>query len=370
MIHLLELEPLEERYTAWWEDFIPNEIRKLKRPVNVISGEAITTKVETGTVLDAGGTNYWKAEQLKKVAAMFYNGEIKPHDHFLVADIWFPGIEMIPYMSELYNIPVHIWGVWHAGSTTNNDFAQPMHEWSKYFEIGFMTICDGIFVGSEYSKYAIVERLLYPLHPLTIEKMANKIYAYGMPLNHLDIQKYYKRDKENIILFPHRPEIEKNPHIFLSIIHGLSMFWEDFSEYKFVFCTSKERYISQTSWINAMLASSMRQFPNIEIRENLSKKEYYELLGKTKLMISTTSEENFGYCPVEAMSLGCNILVPNDFSHPELVEENSHLLYDSYDELMQKIPEAIKSPLSKEELQDYVEPYQGVVREWLKIMRA
>lgn len=153
MIHLVGLEPMNERYTSWWETFIPNEIRKYKKSVSIVEGEALTGKVETGTVLDAGGTNYWKAEQLKKISKLFYDKKIQPYDHFLVADIWFPGIEMIPYMSHLYDIPVKIWGVWHAGSSTNNDFAQPMHPWSKYFEVGFLNICDGIFVGSEYSSF-------------------------------------------------------------------------------------------------------------------------------------------------------------------------------------------------------------------------
>ena len=62
-------------------------------------------------------------------------------------------------MADLYNKKIYIWGIWHAGSITMGDFAQIMNPWSKYFEYGFIKICDGIFVGSEYSKNSILERL-------------------------------------------------------------------------------------------------------------------------------------------------------------------------------------------------------------------
>ncbi|GAG99093.1 unnamed protein product, partial [marine sediment metagenome] len=152
-----------------------------------------------------------------------------------------------------------------------------------------------------------------------------------MPLNYIDIQKYVG-EKENIILFPHRPDSEKNPHVFINIIQSLSMYWDDFDQYKFVFCTSKEKYQSQQKWINALLGFTNKTFENVEIRESLSKEDYYTLLGKSKVMISTTSEENFGYCAVEAMALGCHPLLPNAFSHPEITSEDSRCLYDKIDD--------------------------------------
>jgi len=367
MIYILGLEPLKERYTEWWESYIPKEFKKVTKNVSVIEGEKITDKVETGTVLDASGTNYWKTTQLQKIIKMFHNKEIEPYSIFFVTDIWFPGIEMIRYMSTLYDIPVHIWGVWHAGSSTMNDFAEPMHYWSKYFEVGFLNICDGVFVGSDYSRNSIIARLLYFLPELEVENIANKIYAYGMPLDTTKMSKYYSTKKNNIILFPHRPDEEKNPHIFINIINALSMYWDDFKDNKFIFCTSKEKYQSQSMWVNAALAELMHNHPNVIKLEDLTKDKYYKLLAKSKLVVSTTSEENFGYCAVEALSVGTKVLLPNNFSHPEIVENNQDLLYDTYDNLLEKIVRDKKIP--SKELKEYVLPYGQVVRKWISIMR-
>ena len=367
MIYILELEPLKERYTDWWESHIPQEIEKLGKPCEVISGETLTDSVETGTVLDASSTNYWKASQLQKICEKFHKGEIKPHSHFLVADIWFPGIEMIRYMSQMYQIPVFVWGIWHAGSCTLNDFAEPMHNWSRFFEMGFLNMCDGIFVGSDYSKESIRSRLLYPLPKKESDQIMNVIHAYGMPLNYDEIQQY-ESEKQNIILFPHRPDEEKNPNIFIDIIQGLSTHWDDFEDYKFVFCTSRKEYKSQSTWINALLSSLKIKFSNVEILGDLSKESYYKLLGSSKLAISTTSEENFGYCAVEALALGTQVLLPNAFSHPEIVEENYSILYNTYDELLERIPKILEKPLNTKELKSYVEPYKHVVKKWVDIM--
>jgi len=369
MIYLLPLEKLKERYTDWWAYFIPQQITNNRKPFTVIGGDSITSSVEVGTVLDAGGTNYFKATQLQKISRLFIEKQIQPHDSFLICDIWFPGIEMIRYMSQLYQIPVSIWGVWHAGSTTHGDFAEPMHNWSKYFEIGFLNICNGIFVGSEYSKNSIVERLLYAIPQNEAESIADRIYPYGMPLNYQELQQYKDETKKNIILFPHRPDIEKNPHIFMSIIRGLSTFWDEFDAHQFVFCTSKPQYKSQNKWINAMLGD-LKSLPNVTVFEALDKSDYYKLVAQSKMVISTTAEENFGYCIVEALALGTQVLAPNAFSYSEILEEDNRMLYNNYDELMEKIIKTSQRSIPTKELKILVEPYEQVVNKWLEIMGA
>lgn len=371
MIYILNIEPLKERYTEWWVRYIPDKFNQIGLLNKTIEGTSLTETVETGTVLDAAGTNYYKNAQLQKICQMFYNKEIKAYDAFLVCDIWFPGIEMIRYMSDLYKIPVRIYGVWHAGSTTINDFAQPMHRWSKDFEIGFLNICDYVFVGTEYSKNSIINRLLAYLPDDNAEEIAKKIIATGMPLNYANLQQYSSETKENIIVFPHRPDPEKNPNIFIDLIYALSTFWDDFENYQFRFCTSRKLYRSSSALINAQIARLGRDFENVEIYHDMPKEDYYKLLGKSKLMISTTSEENFGYCAVEAMALGCPVLLPNRFSHPELVENDYTFLYDKFDDLLDKVPKLLgKEHNFSKELKAYAEPYGYVINRWVEYIRG
>lgn len=368
MIHIVDLEPMKERYTLWWKEYVPNQIRKEGKPCRVISGEILTNKVENGTVLDAAGTNYYKSSQLKTISEMFYNKEIKPYDVFLIMDIWFPGIEMLRYMSQLYKIPIKIYGVWHAGSPTINDFAQPMHYWSRHFEVGFLNLCNGIFVGSEYSKESIITRLLYLCDGEESESISDRIYAYGMPLDFDYLQKFSREKKEKFIVFPHRPDPEKNPNMFFDMILALSTHWDDFNEYQFICCTSKQEYKSSEYWINALMGYVQKNISNFLIMKDLSKEDYYTLIGKSSLMISTTSEENFGYCAVEALALGCQILVPNNFSHPEIVEENEKLMYNDYSDLLIKIPNILTQKVPSCDLVAYVEPYKNTIYKWLETM--
>lgn len=369
-MYIVELEPLKERYTDWWHSYLPYAFSRCGISSDIISGESLTDIVNTGTVLDAGSTCYWKSIQLQKIARKFFTGEIKPYTVFFVCDIWFPGIEMIRYMSHLYNIPVFIYGVWHAGSSTNNDFAQPMHMWSRDFEIGFLNLCNGIFVGSQYSKNALAERLLYHTSPDVAESIIKRIYDIGMPLNYPLLQQYSSSEKKDIIVFPHRPDPEKNPDIFIDLVRNLSVIWDRFEQCQFVFCTSKKEYKSSDSFINAQIGIIKKDFPNVQVLDNLTKEDYYRLLGEAKLMVSTTSEENFGYCAVEAMALGCAPLLPNDFSHPELVEKDYTFLYDSNSEMMEKVMKIVREEYNYSNVKRYAEPYSYVVDEWARIMKG
>lgn len=378
MVYLLPIEPYKERYSSWWFDHIPLKFKQRNIECIVIEGKQLTDKVETGTVLDAGGTNYYKATQLQEISSLFQAGKIKPYDSFLICDLWFPGIEMLPYMAELYNTPINIWGVWHAGSITNYDFVEPMNQWAQYFEMGWINMCSGVFVGSDYSKNSLISRLGAKIFVGTEEegkKLLDKIHPYGMPLNWDDIHTVREininQSLENIIVFPHRPDFEKNPTLFFDVIETLSYVWDDFENWKFVFCTSKEKYQSKSLITNARLSFLSKNFLNVEIQENLSREDYYNLLDKSKIVVSTTREENFGYCAVEAAAFACSVVCPKDFSHIEIFSNDmkktgdDRILYEKDDDIPHKIMLLADNPVPGPEMTDYVKNYQHTVDCWI-----
>ena len=80
-----------------------------------------------------------------------------------------------------------------------------------------------------------------------------------------------------------------------------------------------------------MLQKAVKSISTLTVIENLSKSEYYAHLANSKLMVSTTIEENFGYCILEAISLNTPVLIPNNYSHPELlsdVKDKSFMMYE------------------------------------------
>lgn len=327
----------------------------------------ITTVCEkTGKkIKDINGT---QTEQLNQIHNLFENNEIQYGDDFLVCDIWFPGIEIIRYLSQLKQIQVNIWGVWHGGSSTSNSEIEPMHSWSKHFEVGFLNICNGIFVGSEYSKQSIANRLLYFISEFESKSILDRIYSDGMPLRFKELQQYCSK-KENIIVFPNAPEEENAPDTFVNIIQGLSMYWDDFSDYKFIFCSERE-YKSSSRWLNALLSYLKSHHQNVEILENLTAENYYKTIGKAKIAVATSTEENFGYPMVESMALGCNVLLPNSFSYPEIVESNSSFLYDKVDDILIKLPYLTKHLEAEKTVKGYVLPYSNVIDRWLSRMET
>ena len=98
----------------------------------------------------------------------------------------------------------------------------------------------------------------------------NNIKVTGIPFYANNLREKYPHDKkENIVVFPHRIAPEKNPEMFDKLALR-------FPEYKFV----KTIDVTKTS------------------------EEYFELLAKSKIMVSFAQQETFGYSTVEGNGSG------------------------------------------------------------------
>lgn len=395
-MYILPIEPLQERYTDWWESQIPNGFRQLGNEVVVVNGKQLTATVTKGTVLDTYGTNYKKSTQIQQVCELFQSGEVKNGDVFFICDIWFPGIEAIRYMADLSGIKVKIFGIWHAGSITIEDFMEPHHQWAKYFEIGYLNMCDGIFVGSEYSREAILNRLLpYVLNDVEAKLIADKIHAIGLPMNFVQLNTI-KVEKKPRVIFPSRFDIEKRPNIFLDMMESILV--NDLCpkniNIEFMFCTGRQTIRSNEPWLIdkfTFMKKFLDRHPNVSLdfRYNLTKEEYYTLLAESTCMVSCTVDETFGFCVAEACALGTVPIVPKKFCYEELLSSNEENLgedgageymYSNFDELISAVSRYLKlwedDTLAKQELEkhkpvleSYVTPYARVISMWDRIIK-
>ena len=67
----------------------------------LVTAEPLTgDHIIAGEFLDVIGTNYYKAQQLKELCALIYDGSIQDDDVILFMDYWFPGIEMLQYIRD------------------------------------------------------------------------------------------------------------------------------------------------------------------------------------------------------------------------------------------------------------------------------
>ena len=282
-LYILTLEPVEKRYTKQWHKHFKKEFSNYFSKVINIDGTPQGDEIKKGRFLDINQTNIWKAEQTIKVAELFAKNKVKDGDIFFFADAWHFGVTAVKYMSQLNGIKTKLYGYWHAGTYDPNDFVSQagLGSWAEYNEIGWFRALDASFVATNAHKELILESYFG-------EFKASKIKVVGFPMDwdaeiRKEIGDYEDIEKENIVVFPHRTDPEKNPQDFKALA-------KKFPEYKFIITTDVTK----------------------------TKKEYYEILAKAKVVFNNNKQETFGIGTVEAMFLGAMPLVPNRLVFPEL----------------------------------------------------
>jgi len=345
----IPIQPLEERYSEQWYRWLPIGFIKAGFNVNVVDGEPLTTTIEKGAFLDINGAHYYTFSQLQKITKAFYDGKIKPGDIFFFADIEFPGhIEAVRYMAELQNLPVKIYGFLHACSITKEDVVEKLAPWLKYYELAWIKVCDGVFVGSQYFKDRLIEERIKPFVPKEERiEFEEKIHVTGNPWNVKEVQDMVspRPEKENIVIFPHRWDFDKRPNIFLNLAY---YYKQKFPNWRFIVTTSRPRFRSTSKWLENLALKAISDGV-IEVKEGLTKKEYYEWMAKAKIMVSTTVYESWGYITTEAITFGTYPLVPNNFSYQSIMKEEN--MYKDYDELFTKLGKLMS--------EDNFKPYQN-----------
>lgn len=328
-VWIIPLEPFPGRYTEQWYRSIPKEFSKENFDVEVIDGVALTDEIDVGSFLPMNSTVHYKSTQMAKISELFQNKIIKDTDIFWIADLEFWGIEAIRLMSQMNNISVKIYAFLHAASYTKEDAFEVAAPYQQFTEVGWIAICDKVFVGSNYHKNAVIERRLKPLNA---EYLADKIVVTGNPIF---IEEYpnFNVEKKNQIILPNRFDYEKRPNLSLDFAYILK---KKHPDWNIVLTTGNKKLKSNKQWL-IDYAKELEKDGIIEIKENCSKNEYHLLMAESKVMLSNSIEENFGYCIVEAMIYNTYPLCSNSLSHPELVNNDMRLLYNDTSEIIDKI---------------------------------
>ena len=142
-------------------------------------------------------------------------------------------------------------------------------------------------------------------------------FRTGWPMEYLNVM-FKPKEKENIILFPHRIAPEKQVEIFKDLAKSLP------KEYKCIVCQE----------------------------ENLSKSEYHSLLEMSKLVFSANLQETLGISCYEGALAGAIPMVPNrlsykemysdDFKYPSKWTESWELYIENKDKLISTIIEYVE----------------------------
>jgi glycosyltransferase involved in cell wall biosynthesis len=300
-IFLVDLEAVSTRYTGEWKDHVPKLLRKTGHNVNIISGPTdIPSATTPGAFLNFGGTNIYKASQVEQMGRLFCSGAVKPGDHFLFTDAWHPGIVNLKYMSELLGIPVVTHGLWHAGSYDPQDFLGRLvgaKKWVRHAEKSFFHAFDHNYFATDFHIRMFVDNLLEdgykeenPWYEEDYDdyQTSGKIVRTGWPMEYMDstLNLYKGMPKRDLILFPHRIAPEKQVEIFRDLK-------EQLPQYEFVVCQDQQ----------------------------LTKNEYHNLLGESKIVFSANLQETLGISCYEGAIVDAIPMVPDRLSYTEMYYE-------------------------------------------------
>ena len=298
-VFVIDLEPVETRYTAQWKTHIPKLILNTGFEVRVISGpDDIPNSTTPGAFLNFGGTNVYKSNQVEQLGRLFCSGTIKSGDHFLFTDAWHPGIINLKYMSELLGIPVTIHALWHAGSYDEHDFLGRLignQPWVRHAEKSFFWAIDHNYFATDFHVELFVKNLLnngfhipeWSPNDVDDLKKSNRIIRTGWPMEYMEktLEPYSNLEKRDLIIFPHRIAPEKQVEIFRDIAAHLP-------QYEFVVCQDKQ----------------------------LTKHEYHTLLGQSKIVFSCSLQETLGIGCYEGALVGSLPMVPDRLSYSEMYD--------------------------------------------------
>lgn len=290
MITLVPLEPIEQRYTAQWYEWVPEVFDSVEACEEVL-GEEMDSDLQGEYFLDPIATNVWG---LTQVAALIRRletiGEDEDHTIFFY-DLWHPGIEALQYVRDMTDMEFQIAGVLHAGSYDPWDLTAQngMDRWAGHIENGWFQFIDQVFVATEFHRDFVCVR-----RDLDREKVA----VTGLPVDVEGLQQFRTPwdEREDRVVFTGRLSEEKGwPRV------------QEMLEY------AEEREYD-------IHVTHEHQHP---------KQEYYEILGNSKAVFAPSKQETFGYGVIEGMALGCQPVVPDKLAFVETVPQEFR--YEDYE---------------------------------------
>jgi len=306
-IWVVDIESLTNRYTGQWRENVPEIFSKeTGLVIKTISGtdyEGTTS----GGFFDFTKTMKYKAEQQIKISEMLSDGTIKDGDYIFYTDAFTPTVMATQYIINMTDRRVKQYGYIHTNSYDSSDILgiKGNNHWAKHFETSMFECLEEIYVATNYH----LDHLL-----VNFPQYKNKFKVSGCPTNLTELEQYVSTNKEKIIVFPHRINEDKQPHLFEAMK-------EHFPDYDFIYTQGEKR----------------------------TKEEYYTLLGKAEIVMSFALHENYGIAMIESLFLGAKVIMPKDKSYTEMYSEG--LLYDR--ELEQdtlKLAHRIKSILNSKDL--------------------
>ncbi len=232
--------------------------------------------------------------------------KVSDGDVVVMCDFWTPGLDLIKYAITMgMKKEVKFAGYLHGASFVPGDMMEDCDDWIKTMEENLLSIYDQIWCASEFFSESIPHSQRY------------KARIIGEPFDANDYKEH--RDvlgvKKYDVCFPHRVDYDKGPDDLIKIATMMP-------KHSFV--------IMGNSVANNLWVEQLKELPNVTMKMNVSDEEHLQILGGSRIVLSTAIQEGWGYGVMKAIACGCIPVLPNRAVYPELYDKI--YLYDNIEE--------------------------------------
>lgn len=350
------LESYEARYTLQLTEWSRRVFDDRGLQVLYVPGLNLdnSNKISVGQVLDAHGRSYFSMSQMMNLVRLMQQGEVTCEDVVFFEDMFQPGIESLPYIMD--QIPHHmrpqVWVRCLAQAIDPDDF---VHVWNM---AGWM---------STYEK--MVNHFVTGVLATNEEMVAHmRIAGWTAPIYNISGLSFGKDEvleriggKDNIKPFDERKmrvgfaarfDQEKQPGFYMDLIEE----WHRRNLKPVEFAIFQGNMLRSNNNDYVLRARKMQADSKLNVYEDLSKNQYYDLLNDTRVLFNCALQDWVSNTVSEADTLGANVLYPAYRSFPETFANDHERMY---------IPWSIDDAIDKlEKLIDGPHKNQGLISDW------
>jgi hypothetical protein len=274
--------------------------------------------------------------QMMNLVRLMQQGEVTSEDVIYFEDMFQPGIESLPYIMD--QVPAEhrplIYVRCLAQSIDPDDFVHVcgMQKWMGLYEKMVNEFVTGVLATNEemvaHMKIAGWTAPIYNISGLAFGKDEVLERIGGVD----NIRPFAARRRR--VGFAARFDQEKQPGFYMDLAER---FQENNSDVVFAVFSGGPLRSNNPEYVKR--ARALEAAGKLEIHENLSKNQYYELVNDSRVLFNCALQDWVSNTVSEADTLGCNVLYPAYRSFPETFANDPNRLYipwsedDAYEKL-------------------------------------
>jgi glycosyltransferase involved in cell wall biosynthesis len=333
------LEPYEGRYTLQLEQWSEKAFKDCGLNYEIVRGQTLDNSkaIVTGQVLDAHGRSYYSLTQMANLVQKMKNGEVTSEDVIFFEDMFTPGIESLPYIMDQSDQLPNVYVRCLAQTIDPDDFLHVwnMDDWMRKYEemlLPWVTVLASNEEMVAHMRIAGWRAPIYNISGLAFDKNEVRSRVAKLP----DFE-----DRPRRVVFAARFDREKQPHWFMDLAQK---FKRTFPDVEFAILSGGPLRSNDPSALERVRL--LEQGNVITIHENLSKNQYYHLLGNSRVLFNCALQDWTSNTASEADALGTNCLYPAYRSFPETFANDPNCLYIpwSMNDAMDKLENLLDKP--------------------------